>query len=336
MTASTNGAQTAQAARKPNGATERFKLTPSNAAAGVKRRSEEPEAGPRAKQVKIEQNGIPSRPVAVPSGRFQLTAKSSPARTLSPAGQRSTNTASSSTNPARAVPKQPPKQGATGTPTPPGTSDGSAKPKKGFASILEKAKAAQAAATASSSGGIKHKPVEKLTRKERLRLQEEARAAQKAGRKLPPGDRSRSGTPAGPAVIKKVVPETAYKGTMKKAAPEPLGYKGTMKAGGISDPKKAAAKKGQPQDKYGGYASWSDLDDAEDEEEEEGYGYDDSDEDMEAGLDDLEAEESAALRAARREDQEALEEEERLRREKAERKRKLLALSKSAAARKKF
>ncbi|KAI7101626.1 hypothetical protein KC316_g20646, partial [Hortaea werneckii] len=48
------------AVQKPNGASassDRFKLTPNNAAAGVKRRSEEPEATQKQKQVRTEQNG---------------------------------------------------------------------------------------------------------------------------------------------------------------------------------------------------------------------------------------------------------------------------------------
>jgi len=204
---------------------------------------------------------------------------------------------------------------------------------------LEKAKAAQEAAKASNAaGGITHKAVERLTKKDKLRLREEAVVQQrKAGKAGKTGqlDRSRSGTPIGATgktgvPQKTAAPETSYKGTMKKLA-EPLAFKGTMRpAGSVPKP---VPKKGMAQDKYGGYASWSDLDDAED--EEEGY-YDSDSDDMEAGLDDVEAEENAALRLARKEDQEALEEEERLKKEKLERKRKLQALSQNAAAKKKF
>ena len=98
---------------------------------------------------------------------------------------------------------------------------------------------------------------------------------------------------------------------------------------------KKPAQKNLGQDKYGGYASWSDLDEAEDEEEEEDYESDASS-DMEGGFDDVEREETEALKFARKEDQAALEEEERLKREKLERKRKLLELSKSAAAKKRY
>ncbi|KAK3647297.1 hypothetical protein LTR56_008128 [Elasticomyces elasticus] len=325
---------------RSNGVSDRFKLTPTNAVAGVKRRSTEPEVAPKAKSIKTEQNGLPSRPAAAPSNRFQLTNP-----TLSrPTSSTTPRPSSTSQNPARPIARLTARPGASQPPTPPNTADGIPK-KKGFASILEKAKAAQAAAASSHTGGIKHKAVEKLTKKERMRMREEAMAQQKASRKAPrPGERSRSGTPntaatnGGPSAPRRPPPamETAYKGTMKKAAPEAISYNGTMKAAG-SVPK-PTPKKGLPQDKYGGYASWSDLDDAEEEEDDEGGGGEDfdSEDDMEGGFDDLEAEENEALRAAKREDLAALAEEERLRREKVERKRKLEALSKSAAARKKF
>ena len=338
-----NGARPSPPVRQSTGDANRFKLTANNAAAGVKRRSEEPEAAPRQKLAKVEQSGQATRPVAAPGSRFQLTSKTAPARTSSPAKPTALSAGPSSTG--RPRPPNSPNGGQTASTTPQSTTDTSARPKKGFASILEKAKAAQAAASTANVGGIKHKPVEKLTRKERQRLREEALAAQK-GKKLLPGDRSRSGTPNtnGPAVRKPGgAVSTTYQGTMKKATTTaaveraPLSYRGTMKSHDPSLPRKPAPKKGAAQDKYGGYASWSDLSDAEEDEEEDGYGYDESDDDMEGGFDDLEAEENAALRAAKKEDQEALEEEERLKREKAERRRKLMALSRQAAAgRKKF
>ncbi|KAK0362122.1 hypothetical protein LTR91_023523 [Friedmanniomyces endolithicus] len=336
---------TTTAATQPesNGAVDRSKLTPSNVVAGVKRRSAEPEAAAKQKSIKTEQNSIPGR-LAAPSNRFQLTAKPIASRAVPSASQRPAVISKPSPNTVRPHPKQPTRPiGASNFPTPPSTADGAPAKKKSFASILEKAKAAQAAAAASSAGGIKHKAVEKLTKRERVRIREEAVAQHKARRRaLRPGERSRSGTPvagnSGPAGVRKAAaPETMYKGTMKKAAPESLAWKGTMKAAG-SVPK-PTPKKGLPQDRYGGYASWSDLDDAEEEEEEDGgdreYG-DESEDDMEGGFDDLEAEESAALAAAKKEDQAALAQEERRKREKLERKRKLMELSKSAAAKKKY
>ena len=202
---------------------------------------------------------------------------------------------------------------------------------------MEKAKAAQEAAKAAGQSGIKHKPVERITKRERLRLREEANAQQKTAKsgRVVDADRSRSGTPlASRAGPQKKEQNTNYKGTMKKAA-EPISYKGTMRAADKAAAKDREKKKGLAQDKYGGYASWSDLDDAEDDEEEGEYDSEASS-DMEGGFDDIEKEDQMAARAAWQEDKEAMEEEERLRREKLERKRKLEQLSKSAAARKKY
>lgn len=202
---------------------------------------------------------------------------------------------------------------------------------------MEKAKAAQEAAKAAGSSTIKHKPVERLSKRERARMQEEAAKQQKAGGKagkLAVNDRSRSGTPVDAKSGMKKAPEPTYKGTMMKKSVErqEFTYKGTMRKAEPGAPKaKAPANKGR-EGKYNGYVSWSDLDEAEDEDE-EGY---DSESDMDAGFDDMESEERKALAAAKKEDQEALAEEERHKREKLERKRKLQALSKTAAARKKY
>ena len=186
-----------------------------------------------------------------------------------------------------------------------------------------------------------HKPAEKLTKRDRERLRQEAlekeKAAAKNGNLKAPGtgvaDRSRSGTPVDG---KKKAAPIGYAGTMKKP-PGKLNYGGTMRAAQPGEKRAQpsnAKRKDLGQDKYGGYASWSDLDAAEDEEE---GGYDESDlSDMEGGFDDVEEEEQLALRAARKEDQAALAEEERLKREKLERKKKLMALSKGAAAKKKY
>jgi hypothetical protein len=197
---------------------------------------------------------------------------------------------------------------------------------------MERAKAAQEAAKTTGSNSIKHKPVEKMTRRERLRMMEEAKAQQKGSKRRKQGqsDRSRSITPV---TTKPTPTETSFKSTMKKKA-EPLSYKGTMRDVGPGEAKDKSKAKGHAQDKYGGYASWSDLDDAEEDEEEEYES--DASSDMEGGFDDVEQEESLALRAARQEDQRALEEEEAHRKEKLARKRRLEELSKSAAAKRKY
>lgn len=116
--------------------------------------------------------------------------------------------------------------------------------------------------------------------------------------------------------------------------PVEVGYSGTMRS---KDPAKPAQPTKQKdkfggQDRYGGYASWSDLSDAEEEEED----YMSESDDMEGGFDDLEREEAATARLARKEDMEALAEEERLKKEKLERKKKLEAMAKQASAKKRY
>lgn len=285
----------------------------------MKRKQEDVEPSQQSKTLKTDKNGVLYRQTT-PTSRFQLSSKSTTGQTSVLAPSKT----AAHTDQAKSMQKQLPKQESS---------------KKGFTAILDKARQAQEAGKERNMvGGITHKPVEKLSRRERERLREEARIQQKRGKKgypLPGSDRSRSGTPSGTtkeaSLQKKSVPDTLSKGIMKKAH-EPLSYKGTMRVAGTA---KNAPKRGQPQDKYGGYASWSDLDDAEDQEEGEAYDSDDS-EDMEGGFDDLEAEENAALRLAKKEDQEALEEEQRLKQEKLERKRKLEALALSKSAKKKF
>ncbi|KAK5117532.1 hypothetical protein LTR62_004954 [Meristemomyces frigidus] len=329
---STNRPSSTQPTSKADGASDRFRLTPNNAVAGVKRRAED-SAGPlTAKTIKTEQKTGPNQSVTSGS-RFQLTAKNGAIRPVPTAGHSSERQGKTAAQ-----------TGIIGMSTPPSTTNATAKPKKSFAAILERAKAAEAAAKASGGGGIKHKPVEKLTRKQRLQMMEETKAQQRAGKKGL-ADRSRSGTPNGASTsvlgAKKVSETSTYKGTMKKPAPAPLAYKGTMRAAADpSQPKRSSQskQKGQAQDKYGGYASWSDLDDAEDEDEEPRSedGFDESDEDMEGGFDDLAAEEEEALKHAKREDLAAAREEERLKKEKLERKRKLEKLAMEMKGKKKF
>jgi len=196
---------------------------------------------------------------------------------------------------------------------------------------MERAKAAQEAAESAGPSGIKHKAAEKVSKRDRLKAAEEAKARQRdqQQRSRPPGAPARFATSATAPVKGSITKKDATKWT-----PQPLAYRGTMRPAAPGE-RKDARQKGQAQDKYGGYASWSDLDDAEDEDEEDGYDSDGSS-DMEAGFDDVIREDSLAMRAAKREDDEAAKEEERLRKEKLERKRKLLDLSKSAAARKRY
>lgn len=324
---------------KPPALTNGARPATGNAVAGVKRKPEEEATAPNAKVVKTEIK-VPVRSVAQSNG--QPSAPKSVPSTNSPAApyRGTARPAAGASNPQKPVPKPVPRTGTTSAPP---AANGAPKPKKGFAAILERAKAAQEAAKAAGSSTIKHKPVEKLTKRDRIR-QEEAAKQQKAapGKVGKPGlaDRSRSGTPVDAKGGLSKKPESTYKGTMKKPEKKTVErqeftYKGTMRKNEPGVPRaKPVAKKGMAQDKYGGYASWDDLDEAEDEEEED-YESDASSDMMDAGFDDMEKEDRMALAAAKKEDQEALAEEERLKREKLERKKKLEALSKNAAAAKK-
>lgn len=215
-----------------------------------------------------------------------------------------------------------PATGISSAPTTP-----SAAPKTGYLATLERAKAAQEAAK--QAGQIKHKAVEKLTKKDRQKMLAEAAASQKGkgtAARGPGGTkvRSKSADPvdskAGPAKKERKPVDLGYKGTMR-AGPAPLAYSGTMRPSGS-----AVSRKPQPgssKDRYR-YASYSDEED--DMEDEEDY---ESESDMEAGMDDVDREEEEALRAARREDAEALREENELKRAKLEKKRKLDLLAAS-------
>ena len=303
---------------------------PNNSVAGVKRKSEELELDPRVKAAGSERTNSLHRSVA-PSGRFQLSNNAS-----------NKSSATSRTNPHPDKPRANSGfdlslKGPSGQTTSPASTQANRAPaKRGFASILERAKAAQEAAKAAGPSTIRHKPAAKMSRRERLRMEEQQKAEHKKGGKsaTPNGGRSQSNTPLADkhATTKRSAPEISYKGTMK-SAPAPLPYKGTMHAAGSKRSEdKGKKQKGPVQDRYGGYASWSDLDDVEDEEDEM-Y---ESESDMEGGFDEVEEEENQALRKARKEDQAEREEEERLKREKLERKKRLEQLSKSTASKKKL
>lgn len=206
--------------------------------------------------------------------------------------------------------------------------------KTGYLAVLERAKAAQAATN--QIGQIKHKPVEKLTKKDRLRMQAEAAAAakgkkpvSKAGSQALKG-RSKSVEPVdlktgAPIKEKRKVVDVGYKGTMR-AAPTAPSYSGTMRGSG------AVSRKSAPPPKEASYRYADYSDEEDEEEEEENY---DSESDMEAGLDEVDFEEQESTRLAKKEDAEALRLENQLKKEKAEKKRKLEQMAAAAGAKKK-
>ncbi|KAL5395002.1 hypothetical protein PMIN06_009279 [Paraphaeosphaeria minitans] len=213
----------------------------------------------------------------------------------------------------------------------------------GYLAMLQKAK--QRDATKPAVLPVKPEPVKIMSKKER----EAARVAAKAG---PKGKQPVAGPPgraAAPKASAASIPQEkrkpadlGYQGTARPAKkPAEVGYKGTARpATAVSSaarpgaPAAAIQKKPKPaQDRYAGYANWSDLSEMDDEEED--YASDGSS-DMEGGIWDVEREEADALKAAKREDAEALAEENALKREKEERRKRLAAMNKAAAAKKKY
>lgn len=214
-----------------------------------------------------------------------------------------------------------------------------AAPKKGYLALLQKAK--EKDATKPATPLVQNGPTKILTKKERLALKAEASTGPK-GRKPGVALPGRPADPKADALKEKKKPvEVGYQGTARPAkAPVQVGYKGTARpasapASTSRGGTPAAKTKPKPaKGRYDGYADWSDLDDEEGEEE-EGYASDASS-DMEGGVWDVEEEETLALKVAKKEDAEALAEEMRLKREKEDRKRRLEAMSKAAATKRKY
>ncbi|KAI9663693.1 MAG: hypothetical protein M1821_007183 [Bathelium mastoideum] len=327
--------------------TSQFSRTNSVVQAGVKRKAEngngsaqgQPKAARTDSNAPGDKNMIRPRPViAAGLSSFGSSSSQGTAKPASP--KPSTTTLTSST---------------TST---------SAAPKKGYLATLERAKAAQAAK--SSVGVIKHKPIERLAKKDRLALKAEAVSRKKPGpgpgqngRSAPPSDRdarlsaksssnnedgvgakSKQGKPQDPG---------GYKGTMRPSNTTTTAYRGTMRPSAstpsLAKPRgpgldrsrsSSLAARSKDKTRKGGYASYSDgdsvdedendfIDDDEDEDARDwggggdGYGSEASS-DMEAGLDEMDTEEQASLRAARREDEVAAREEADARARKAARK----------------
>ena len=241
---------------------------------------------------------------------------------------------------------KPTSSNATGSSAP-----GSAAPKKGYLATLEKAKAAQAAK--SSVGVIKHKPVERLAKKDRLALKAEAAGRKKSGigqdaKPALGGTVGRNGNKAEDASKgKPKVPNSGYKGTMRPSAAAPA-YKGTMRPTAATtvskarssgsdksrydDRSRSSSVAARPKEKVrmAGYASYSEADsrgDEDEEDEEDDYASDVSS-DMEAGMADVDEEEELSMRVARKEDEEALRLENELKARKEARKKAALAASK--------
>ncbi|KAF1810669.1 hypothetical protein P152DRAFT_460364 [Eremomyces bilateralis CBS 781.70] len=186
------------------------------------------------------------------------------------------------------------------------------------------ARGAAMKATSKPVGSITHKQAERLSKRERLALEAEAKQRKKSGGVVPDSRRKGATPDRGSGVAKVEKKDYGYSGTMRPKAVE-SDYKGTMgmKKGSDRDVprrgvggKRADAGPGMKKGRYAGYTFESESD-LEDDLEDSGLS------DMEAGAFEMEEEEFRSLRAARKEDEEALKEEEAHQREKLERRRRL-------------
>jgi hypothetical protein len=275
----------------------------------------------------------PNQPTSITAVPYRGTAAPGGARVASPVVKKPIPQAGTSSAPPKAVVPAP----KTAPPAAASTSASSAAPKKGYLALLQKAK--EKDATKPPAPPVQNGPTKILTKKERLALKAEASAGAK-GKKPGVGPSAKPTDAKGAALPeKKKSVEVGYQGTARPAKqPVQVGYKGTARPASApastsrSGTPAAKAKPKPTKARYDGYAEWSDLDDMEDEED---YASDGSS-DMEGGIWDVEQEEQLALKAAKKEDAEALAEETRLKREKEARKQRLMAMSKQAAAKRKY
>lgn len=275
----------------------------------------------------------PNPPAPISTVPYRGTAAPASAKSASPVVRRPVSTTTSSILPKAAASTVKP---ATTASTP--STSSTAAPKKGYLALLQKAKEKDTTKPVAPPG--KQEPAKILTRKERLALKAEASAVAK-GKKPAAGLPGRPTDGKGdPSKEKRKPVEVGYQGTARPAKkPVEVGYKGTARptsAPASSSRSGTPATKAKPnpaKGRYDGYADWDELDDMDDEEDD--YASDASS-DMEGGIWDVEEEEDLALKVAKKEDAEALAEEMALKRAKEERKRKLLAMSKAAAAKRKY
>ncbi|KAJ5368512.1 uncharacterized protein N7496_008272 [Penicillium cataractarum] len=205
-----------------------------------------------------------------------------------------------------------------------------APPKGSFADLMQQAKAMQDKAPA-QLGMLRHQkvPKERLSKVERKRRLEEAKAQEKAarsGKRPAPGPATATAATGKPTVKRRTPEPLSYKGTAKPSqTPEPTAYRGTA---GRQSHRGTAERRPHGKRRMDEYL-------ATDEEDEGDYGdygdyddlYSDASSDMEAGFDDMREEEDAALRSARKEDEEELRQEVAAKKEKMERQKKLAALA---------
>ncbi|KAJ5501269.1 hypothetical protein LT330_001166 [Penicillium expansum] len=311
--------------RKPT-AVRRAPPTSGNASGGIKRKAED--QLPRLPKPESKVTNAPAatkstlatRP-AVSSAPPRAVPKPVPTITSRPALPKPTPKPSlSAASKVTASQKE-----STPKPTSAGAATSSKPPPKGsFAEIMAQAKAKQETAPV-GVGLLRHQagPKERLTKVERKRRMMEMQAKEKEARV---GRKAGSGVSAKgkPAVRQRDSEGPSYKGTAKPTqTPEPPAYRGTA---GLPSSRGGSDRRHQSrnsrQNEYLGT-------DEEDEGDLGGYDdyYSDASSDMEAGMDDVDREEAAALAFAKQEDEKELRQEMAAKKEKLERQRKLAALA---------
>ncbi|OQE41867.1 hypothetical protein PENCOP_c004G04946 [Penicillium coprophilum] len=300
--------------------------TSGNVTGGIKRKAEDQLSRPPKPESKATNNLAPmksslsTRP-AVPSTATRVVPKpvstNISRQTVPKPTSKSSLSAAPKVAPSQKAPVAKPTQVAAATQSKP-------PPKGSFAEIMAQAKAKQETAPV-GAGLLRHRagPKERLTKVERKRRmmelqakEKEARLGSKAGSGVSTKDRS--------AVRQRDSQEPSYRGTAKPTqTPEPPTYRGTA---GLPSSRSGNDRRHQSrnsrQNEYLGT-------DEEDEGDFGGYDdyYSDASSDMEAGIDDVDREEAAALEYAKREDEKELRAEMAAKKEKLERQRKLAALA---------
>ncbi|CAI7566300.1 unnamed protein product [Penicillium glandicola] len=296
--------------------------TSGNVSGGIKRKAEDQLPRPSKSESKATHNPaamkpkLATKPAASPAAT-KVMPKPVPSTISRPAQSKPTPkpslTAATKVTSSQKAPAKPAQGAASTSSKPP--------PKGSFAEIMAQAKAKQETVPV-GVGMLRHQagPKERLTKVERKRRMMELQAKEKE---------ARSGRKAGsakdkPAVRQRDSQGPSYKGTAKPTqTPEPPAYRGTA---GLPSNRGAHDRRHHSrhsrQNEYLGT-------DEEDEGDLGGYDdyYSDASSDMEAGMDDVDREEAAALAYAKREDEKELRQEMAAKKEKLERQRKLAALA---------
>ena len=208
-----------------------------------------------------------------------------------------------------------------------------APPKGSFADIIARAKALQGKTAGNQVGMIKHQAAskEKISRMAVKKREDEERVqAQKHKLARRPADNGRIEKRRSTSPVKKKdeprIPKAPRPPLSAPNAPAPI-YKGTMGMPGRRPPpsREKSSRRSSRYDEYLGTDEEDEMDEMEDDKG-EGSGSDASS-DMEAGLEDIDVEESRALKQAKEDDAKEIALENKLKREKEERRKKLQAMA---------